>query len=35
MEYAEDDYLMISGIQHFKLQETMGIDSCGTAMGRK
>lgn len=28
MEYAEDDYLMLSGIQHFKfLQKTMGVDS--------
>ena len=29
MEYTEDEYLMISGI----LPKTMGIDSCGAAVG--
>lgn len=34
MEYAEDDFLMISGIQHFSfLSETMGLNSHRPSLG--
>ena len=36
MEYAEDDYLMISGIQPFQiLQKTVGTDPYRAASGLK
>ena len=36
MGYAEDEYLMISGIQHFKFLPTaVGFDTYRTAVGRK
>ena len=36
MEYTEDEYLMISGIQAFQiLPKTMGIDSMWSSSGLK